>query len=92
MLDLIAVALLQAVAGDPASVAEQPAQAQQEQAETSQTDQEAEARRRRCNVRQVTGTRLQSTVVCRNRGNGQQSNETRDLMHDVQRPPPLNSN
>lgn len=90
MLDLIAIALFQAAAGNPAQPVEQPAQNQEQQAQASQN--EAEGERRRCRVRQVTGTRLQSLVTCRARGNGLQDNETRDVLHDVQRPPPLNSN
>lgn len=87
MLDLIVVALLQAVAGDPAQPAEQPQAAQTEQqAQASQSAQETTQPRRRCRARQITGTRIQTLVTCRTRGNSLQDDATREALHDLQRP------
>lgn len=92
MLDLIVVALLQAVAGDPApaEAAQEPAQTEAE-AQNTQTANAEEPQRRRCRAREITGTRLQSLVTCR-RGNGDQDQDTRDTMHDLQRPTGLQGN
>lgn len=87
MLELLFIATLQAVAGDPAP--QQPQQPQaQEQTESAQTAEDAARERRRCRTRQVTGTRLQSLITCRTR-EGVQDLDTRETLHDLQRPPPF---
>lgn len=92
MLDLVVVALLQAAAGDPAQPPQNSSTQAQQQAESAQSAEEEAAERRRCRSRQVTGTRLQSLVQCRTRGNGQQDQNTREALHDIQRPSGLQGN
>lgn len=81
MFDILLVTLFQVAAGAPATQPVEtsaPAAAQAEQAQE-------QAGERRCRSRRITGTRLSSLVVCR-RNNGQQSQDTRDALHDLQRP------
>lgn len=89
MFDLLFTVLLQAAAGDPAP--QQPAQTTQAQAESVQTAEEQARERRRCRARNVTGTRLQSLVTCRRR-DGVQDQDTREALHDLQRPAPVQGN
>jgi hypothetical protein len=92
MLDIIVVALLQAAAGQPAQPPqEQPAQTEAQTQDTQTAAAEARERRR-CRAREITGTRLQSLVQCRARGNSEQDQETRDTLHDLQRPSGLQGN
>lgn len=90
MLIAIVVALLQAGA-DPAPQAapvDPPAVTAEAPAATTATQQASQAdepRPRRCRARAVTGTRLQTLVVCRSR-EGVQDQDTRDALHDMQRP------
>jgi hypothetical protein len=94
LIDLLFVALFQAVTGAP----EAPAQ----QADTATTAQETEAQReareaeeaaqqRRCHTRELTGSRLRTVITCRN-GNGHQSEDARTVMEQLQRPPGTTSN
>lgn len=88
MLDLILVALVQAAAGGPAQAP--PSALGQTESQAQVADAAEDTReRRRCRSRQVTGTRLQTLVTCRTRGNGLQDLNTRETLHDVQRPPPI---
>jgi hypothetical protein len=90
MLEWIFVSLLQVAAGAPAAVqADQTPQTQPAAAPTGATQSNAEAEdgERRCRIRRVTGTRLQSVVTCRNGArSGHQDQDTRDAMHTFQRP------
>lgn len=79
MFDFLLVALFQVAAGTPA-----PAPVA-EPAPATEVDQQAE-QPRRCRSRRVTGTRLSNLVTCRRGGNGQQSQDTREALHDLQRP------
>jgi hypothetical protein len=88
MLDLLLVALVQAAAGEPAQTPPSTPAQTESQAPVADTAEETRERRR-CRSRQVTGTRLQTLVTCRTRGNGLQDLDTRETLHDVQRPPPI---
>lgn len=85
MVDLLFVALFQTAVGTPEPPpASEPAPVAAPAQQTAQNDATAEDGRR-CRARRVTGTRLSSLVTC-GRGNGRQTQDTRDAMHDLQRP------
>lgn len=90
MLIAVVIALLQAgaePAPQAAPVADPPAVSAEAQTAAPAEEQEAQAeeqRPRRCRARNVTGTRLQSLVVCRTR-EGTQDQDTRDTLHNLQR-------
>lgn len=92
MLEVVLALLLQTT--DPVQPAVTPPPAQIGTIQTTQTqrqqetEEEAQTRERRCRMRNLTGTRLASLVTCRSR-NGQQSHETRDTLHNLQRTPTL---
>lgn len=94
MIDLLFIALFQAVAGAPEAPPEQAAPA----ATTQETDAEREAReaeeaaqQRRCRTRELTGSRLRTVVTCSSR-NGRQDEDTRAAMDALQGPTGLQSN
>jgi hypothetical protein len=95
MIDLLFVALFQAVAGAPeAPPAEQAAAAtttQETEAERQAREAEEAAEERRCRARELTGSRLRTVVTCRTR-NGHQDEDTRAAMDMLQGPTGLNSN
>lgn len=96
MIDLLFIALFQMTTTAPEAPAQSAPPTEQAAADTAQTAAPAEednANRRRCRDRQVTGTRLSSVQSCRNDGrNGHQSQDTRDALHDMQRPAFTSSN
>lgn len=97
MLQFLFVALIQTVAGSPETPAEVSAPAAQEQPATDNqiaetAEQAAERRReRRCRSRAFTGSRLSSVVTC-GRGQGVQDQDTREALHDMQRPAGTSAN
>jgi hypothetical protein len=96
MIDLLFIALFQAAAGPPEPAATEPAPAEQTAAEPAQEEAASNGQtdqRRRCRAREVTGTRLSSVMTCRSGPrSGQQDLDTRDTLHDMQRPAPLQGN
>lgn len=94
MIDFLFVALLQAAAGDPATATTTPPTEQttptDQNAET--TGEEARPTRRRCRSREMTGTRLSGVMVCRRGQEDVQDQDTRETLHDLQRPAPTRVN
>lgn len=95
MIDLLFVALFQAVAGAPEAPPEQAAAAattaQETEAERQAREAEEAEQQRRCRARELTGSRLRTVVRCRS-GNGHQDEDTRTAMDMLQGPTGLNSN
>jgi hypothetical protein len=93
MFDLLFIALFQAAAGEPAppqQPSSEPASAAEPAVAEAPSTTDAQ-QSRRCNVRQLTGTRVRSVVRCRSGSSqGQQSQDARDALHDLQRPAPTN--
>lgn len=92
MLGLLMVLMLQATDPAPATepAATEASQTAAQPAETTATAEEDAAeqrRRRRCTQRGVTGSRLSHVVTCRSQP-GYQDQDTRDTLHNIQRPPP----
>lgn len=93
MLGLLMVLMLQATdpapATEPAATEASQATAQPvEEAATEENDATERRRQRRCSQRSVTGTRLAHVVTCRSQP-GHQDQDTRDTLHNIQRPEPL---
>lgn len=87
MLELLFVGLFQAAVGEPE---QPPAPTKTETtAEASATTAEAVSEApppRRCRHRTLTGSRLRTVVQCGD-NSGPQDIDTRDALHDIQRPP-----
>lgn len=90
MFAAIVIALLQAGAepapqaapvDPPAAVSEAQTAAPAAEEASTQADQ----RPRRCRARALTGSRLQTLVVCRRGPEPVQDHDTRDTLHDLQR-------
>jgi hypothetical protein len=87
MIDLLFIALFQTAAGPPETQAAEVAPTEQTAESEQAVSDEVTNERRRCRTRDLTGTRLSTVITCRSgRRSGQQDIDTRDALHDVQRP------